>query len=212
MKVGKKLSILSVLLISQFTYAQQSQQSLPACPFPTYSLPKGWYVEGGGGYTRLTGKTYPGSTTVKTSPPGWYATVGRKFSPYLAVEGSYFGYSNTSIKNSESITAAQDKHRSIDVNGKLILPFKSSGLEAFGKLGLAWLNSKIININSQAAAVNNMTFNTGNYTALGPFLGVGAQYYATPNISAILQFTEAIGNSNTGNLSFISLGASLLIN
>lgn len=194
-----------VLLFAGILSAQLSMQTFAAC-----SLSSGWYGDGDIGYTRAVGKSYPNSTSNKSSGQGWSFAIGYKFTRYVALEAGYTRYMATRIRNSQGITAARDNHYSADVTSKLILPIMATGLEFFGKLGIMQITSHIGSINPAAAAVNNMTFNTGNQTSTGLYWGLGAQYYFTPGISAHIQYAQGQGNNKTGSLGLGSIGLSLL--
>lgn len=194
------LAALGTLAISATT------SSFAICP-----LPMGWYGEADAGYTKLTGKNYTNSSSIKTDAPGWQGAIGYKFNPYVAAEASYSLYADTRIRNSLGVTAARDKHRSVNLTSKFMLPIKDTGFELFAKVGLSQIKSKIGRIDSGAAAVNNMTFDTSNKTSVGPFWGVGGEFYFTPNVAGVIQYQQARGSSKTGNLAFASVGLSLLV-
>jgi hypothetical protein len=174
------------------------------------SLSSGWYGDADIGYTTFNGKSYTNSSSVKSSGKGWSLAAGYKFTRFVALEAGYTRYMSARIRNSQTITAARDNHYSADITSKWILPVKDTGLEFFAKLGLAQVSSHIGSVDPGAAAVNNMTFNTSNQSAAGFYWGLGMQYYFSPGISAHLQYAQARGNNNTGNLGLGSVGLSLL--
>lgn len=178
--------------------------------FAVCSLPNGVYVAGGIGMSRTTGKTYANSTTIVNYGKGWGFAAGYKFMPYFGAELGYNRYASTSIRNANGNTAAQDSHYSIDLAGKFIVPFKNSGLEPYLKLGLAYNISKIGSVDPTLAAVNNMSFNTGSNNSLGLYIGAGVQFFFTESFAGYLQYEQARGNSNTGNMQLASAGFSLL--
>jgi opacity protein-like surface antigen len=171
-------------------------------------IPFGWYLEGNAGQSRESNKSYPGS--VKNTGFGWNVDGGYKFTPFVGVEVGYTSYAQTRIQNSLGATAANDSHYSYDLAGKLMLPLAASGVEIFAKLGVARLNSYVTVINANAAAVNNMVFNTGTHTATGFYYGGGVDYSFLPNVLVNAQWARAQGSNSTGNLDLLSLGLSYI--
>lgn len=198
--------------IRQYSFLLTSIFSITASSlvFAVPSMPKGVYIDGDYGFTGMSGKSYPGSSSTSSSGKGWSGTLGYKFNPYAGIESSYTRYADTRIKNSQTITAARDMRYAADVAGKFTVPFANSGLEPFVKLGLVWLHSKIGKVDPNASAVNNLTFDTGTKTNVGLYWGVGAQYYFSENISAHIQYNKAQGSSSTGSVYLASIGLSVL--
>src|SRR5690349_1387632 len=106
------------------------------------SVPYGWYVEGNGGYSTLTGASYPGK--VNSSGFGGNANLGYKFMPYVGVEIGYSLYAGTSIQMPGPGTmVAKAKHYSYDIAARGILPIVDSGFELFAKLGAQHIASSV---------------------------------------------------------------------
>ncbi len=195
---------IKILLLAGFLYTTISPT------FALCSLATGWYADGNIGYTTAYGKNYPRTSKTYTAGKAWNFAGGYKFNRFVALEVGYTRYMPTRLKNSLSQTMAYDNHYAVDVTSKLILPIQNIGLEVFAKLGIAGISSTIGSINQSAALVNLATFDTSNKTSTGLYYGLGAQYYFTPGISTILQYAQARGNNNTGNLGIGSIGLSLL--
>jgi hypothetical protein len=170
------------------------------------SLPYGWYIEGNVGSTHLADKNYPGSAS--SSGVGGNANVGYKFMPYFAAEVGYSLYANTSIKDQTDTTAGSDKHYSYDIAGKGILPLGQTGTEAFAKVG-AVRNKSHVTL-SNAVAASNIGLESSQHSATGLYIGVGAQYYVTPEAALVVQWADALGNSQTGDMSLFTVGGSLI--
>ena len=169
-------------------------------------LPYGWYVEGNVGGSQEQGKSYPGST--QTRGFGWNVDAGYKFMPYLGAEIGYTGYYHTNINAPSGSTAGQDNHYSYDFAGKGILPIADYGIELFGKLGIAGIQSNVRISNSTAASSIGLTSSSNNTTGL--YMAVGAEYYVLPQMAVNGQWARVQGNSNTGNLTLLSVGLSFL--
>ncbi len=200
MKRIKQLALLTVGLIST-TIATQS--------FAYFSVPTGWYVDGDYGVSKQSGKSY-NTTSNRTSGKGWSSVLGYKINPFFGLEGGYTRYADAILKNSQSITAAHDEHYAIDLAGKFILPITQIPLELYGKAGLSWIHAKIGKVDTNAAAVDNLVFDTSTKTSRGLYAAAGAQYYFTSNFSAHIQYAQAYGSSKTGTLALGSAGLSFL--
>lgn len=175
--------------------------------FAGMSAPMGWYVEGNGGSSSMTGKHYPGSAS--SSGIGASASLGYKFMPYVAAEVEYTQYANTSVKTGIGTKAGTEKHYSYGLVGKGILPIYTTGIEAFAKLGIAKINSKM-SVNNQIAA-GTLGLSSSNHTAVGAYFGGGLQYYLMPELAVNVQWERSNGNSNTGTGSLLSAGASFIM-
>src|SRR5438105_1368509 len=156
-------------------------------------VPSGWYLEGNYGFSKATGKSYPGVSSTKNTGTGWSVNAGYKFMPYLGLEAGYARYAPTRLQ-SPLETVARDNHYSVDIAGKAMLPFGCSGFELFGKLGVAKIKSQIGVIDANGASTFGMTFNTSGQSATGVFAGIGGEYYFTPNIAANIQWNATKGN------------------
>lgn len=175
-------------------------------------LPKGIYLGGDIGLTRFYGKTYPSPSTYSSDGKAWGGYVGYKFFKYFSAETGYTRYVDTRILNTNGSITAYDTHYAFDVAGVFTLPLKDTGLEVFGKAGIAWISSQIKKINPTTAAVNNLTFNTNNQSATGFYWGGGIQWYFSQSAAVHIQYAQAQGNSNTGTLGMGSVGLSVLFN
>lgn len=163
--------------------------------------PEGWYVEGNGGFSTISSKSYP-AANVRRSGIGWNVNLGYKLTPYFSTEGGYTHYFPTRLYNGPKI--GQDNHYSYDLALKATLPISDSSVEAFGKLGVARVHSRIkLNDSSASADMNNTAQNvTGLYMALG------GEYYFAPSMAMNIQWARAHGNGQTGDLNLYALGLS----
>lgn len=182
--------------------------SASSAAFAQMSVPFGWYVEPNIGTTRVEDTFYSGSTS--TSGLGFNFNAGYKFMPFFAMEIGYTRYSKITVKYNGA-TAATDKHYMYDFAIKGIFPLNTSGFEAFGKLGIQRLNSKIGIVDATAASNVGIT-ESNSVTSTGYLLGAGGQYFYTPEMPIIFQWTRAKGSSRTGTLDFWSLGIAYLFN
>jgi hypothetical protein len=178
--------------------------SIPA--FAVMSVPDGWYLEGNVGSTKLTNKTYPGSSS--PSGIGGNANLGYKFMQFFAMEIGYSLYANTSIKDSNGTRAATDKHYSYDAAAKGILPISDSGFETFAKLGVQRINSHVSIDDYPAAA--NVPISNSQSSATGLYMGLGAQYYVIPELAIVGQWQRADGTSSTATMDLYTLGLSFI--
>lgn len=175
-------------------------------------LPSGWYLEGNYGTIKSSGKSYPTIPKIKNTGHGWNVIGGYKFTPFLGAEIGYTRYTPTLLKsNSPAETVARDTHFAVDAAAKLMLPIANTGLELFGKAGVARINSQIGIIDPTVYQANNYNLNTSGQSAMGWFGGGGAEYYITPNIAGNVQWQGIKGNSKTGSLQLLSAGISFLL-
>ena len=177
---------------------------LAAPAFAEMSLPFGWYLEANVGSSSLEGASYPGS--VSSSGIGYNANLGYKFMPYVAAEFGYTGYANSTIKNSAGTKAGYAKHYSYDIAMKGILPFYTSGVEAFAKVGAQRLSANNTIQDSTTAAT--LGFSNASHSSTGLYIAAGMQYYFMPEFAVNAQWARAEGNSSTGSSSLISVGVS----
>ncbi|MBV9575283.1 MAG: porin family protein [Gammaproteobacteria bacterium] len=192
------------LLLSMVGFAAVSI-SMPS--FAIMSVPNGWYIEGNLGSSHISSKTYPG----KVSKSGFAgnANFGYKLMPYFGLEVGYSKYADISIKDNTGTKAAIDRHYTVDVAGKGILPFADSGVEVFAKLGAARVasNVKIDDANSAAALGIN---GNNSHNATGLYVGLGAQYDVMPELAFVGQWQRAQGSSSTGSFDLYTLGLSFI--
>lgn len=174
--------------------------------FADPSLPFGWYLEANAGSSKLTNSSYPGN--VSSSGVGYNANLGYKFMPYIGTELGYTMYANSTVKNAAGTKAGIAKHYSWDLAFKGILPFYTSGFEAFAKVGAQRL-AESMSIQSATAAAGLGLTNTSHSTT-GLYWGLGVQYYFMPEFAINAQYAEARGNSSTGTNSLLSAGASFI--
>lgn len=188
---------------------------LSALSFTTYasaysdycmSAPYGWYAEINLGSTRISNISYPGKSS--NSGIGGNLNLGYKFMPYFGLEMGYTRYANTSLSDQLNTKAATIKHFSYDLAAKGILPVSSSGFELFAKVGVQRNNANITIENAVAASNIGLTSSNHSNTAL--YLGIGGQYYFSPEIAVVVQWQRADGNGNIGIMDLYSVGFSVL--
>ena len=168
-------------------------------------LPFGWYVEGNAGTSRSSQVSYGAGTSTSDNGFGWNLIGGYKFIPYFGAEVGYTSYADVYAKYNGT-KVADDSHYSLNIAGKGILPFGDSGVEAFGKFGVARARSHVTIENSDVVSANNLALDLGTHTATSYFFGLGADYAFLPNVSAALQWQRVKGDSSTGILDLYSLG------
>jgi len=179
--------------------------SMAAPALAVMSNPNGWFLEGNIGSTKLSNKSYNGSSS--SSGVGYNGNLGYKFMPYFAAEAGYFRYADTKI-TSNGTTAGTDKHYSWDIAFRGILPAADTGFEAFAKVGAERISSHTTIQNSTTAA--NIGINSGSHSNTGLFVGGGVQYYVMPELAGVVQWQRAYGNSSTGTMDLISGGISFM--
>lgn len=182
--------------------------SITPTAFAILSVPDGWYLEVNGGSTDSSNTSYPGN--VSSSGLGGNANVGYKFMPYFGMELGYTLYANTVIKTATGNTkAAEVKVYSYDLAARGILPISSSGFELFAKVGIQRLNESFTIKNAAAAAALGVS--NSSPSAVGLYIGGGAQYYFIPELAVNMQWMRAQGNSTTGNYELLSAGISFIL-
>jgi hypothetical protein len=170
------------------------------------SAPDGWYLEGNVGSAHLSNTNYPGSTS--SSGIGANANLGYKFMPYGALEIGYTYYPNTNITAANDVKAAEVTHYSYDLAVRGILPIADSGAEAFAKLGAQRIVARV-SIDDDAAA-DALGLSSSSHSSTGLYIGVGGQYYFTPELAVVVQWQRAQGSSSTGTEDLFSAGLSFL--
>jgi hypothetical protein len=179
--------------------------ALPASA--SLAIPNGWYVEGNAGGGKISDYSTNGRVSSSTGI-GWNVNVGYKFMPYLSAEAGYTQYPLAKIKDQFDVTAGKSKHYSYDFAAKGVVPIVASGFEVFAKLGI---QRSVVNISTEnQIAVNNINLNTNRHSDTGLFMGLGGQYYFTPELAGVAQWTRAKNNSNVGTLDLYSLGLSII--
>lgn len=172
------------------------------------SIPYGWYAELNGGVMKISNANFPGSAK-SLNGVGANVSLGYKFMPFFAVELGDSVYSDTTIQDQVGTTAAAISHTAIDLAAKGIVPIVDSGFEFFTKIGASWLYSHLTISNPTAANNIGVTSSTRK-TAGGLFVGIGGQYYFTPEVAVNLQWTRVHGNSSSGIIDLYSVGISII--
>ena len=176
--------------------------------YATPSAPTGWYLEADAGQSRLSGKSYPATTSNNSTGFAWGAALGYKFMPFFATEANYTRYADTRVAIAGVPKMATDAHYSYALAAKAILPIATSGFELFGKLGIARSNSNVT-INNTAAA-SSVGLVGGSHNATGLYLAVGGQFSFIPEFAINLQAARARGNKATGDSTAYTAGIAFL--
>ncbi|HVY53185.1 MAG TPA: outer membrane beta-barrel protein [Gammaproteobacteria bacterium] len=177
--------------------------TLTTLAFAAFPPPAGWYIEGNGGYSTVSSKSY-GAPNVRRSGMGWNLNLGYKLTNFFAAEAGYTHYFPTRVYNGPKI--GQDNHYSYDLAAKAMLPISDSSVNIFGKLGLARVHSDLNITNNSLASGLNLTTGARNVTGL--YMALGMEYYFAPSIAANIQWARAHGDSQTGDLNLYAAGLS----
>lgn len=178
-----------------------------SCSNNCMSAPCGWYVELNGGATHISNISYPNNAN--TTGVGVNLNAGYKFMPYFAMELGYTQYANTTIKDELGNKLATINHYSYDLAAKGILPMMATGFEFFAKLGVERNNAKL-NINNDAVTASAINLSGSSHSDTSLYLGIGGQYYLSPEFAVVVQWQRADGNGNVGVLDLYSIGVSVL--
>lgn len=144
-------------------------------------LAKGPYAEGNIGIVNQ------GTNSTSST---WYefwganVNVGYKFIPFAAAELGYTTYGTSQ----NTFTGAN----AVDLTSKIMIPFQEMGLDIFGKLGIAVVNSQ---------------------SNLNLYYGFGGEYAFNPNSMFVVQWAQANNSNNsngTGNLWLFSVGINFI--
>ncbi len=191
---GFHLSLLASLLLCLLCF-QSARAAFPP--------PQGWYIEGNTGLSTVNSKSYD-APNVRRSGVGFNANLGYKLTTFFSGEIGYTHYFPTRIYNGPKL--GQDNHYSYDAAVKATVPISDTSVEAFGKLGVARLHTDVQISNTQLAQGLNLYPGANNVTGL--YMALGLAYYFAPSIGVNIQWAQANGNSNTGNLVLYSAGLS----
>jgi hypothetical protein len=153
--------------------------------FADIPVARGSYVDINVGYSKIVDSDFMDNVTGL----GLNFNVGYKMMPFFAVEAGYTTYG----ASKSSFTGAN----AIDAVIKGILPFQEVGVELFAKLGPVYVNNSKL--------PDGVSSNTTNV-----YYALGGDYALSPNMLVVLQWSQATGNSNTGNFQLLSIGASYL--
>lgn len=165
-----------------------------AATYAAVPLPVGWYVHGSVGATKINGASYGAGTKVSSGGPSLGFDVGYKFSPFFGSEIGYNRYSTAKIKSQFNNIQGKNKLTSVDIAGKAILPFSTTGIDLYAKLGWVLLHSALSGSFS------------GSHNTSGLYIGAGASYSFTPCVSVHGQWARANGDNKAGNVDFYSVG------
>lgn len=189
------LSLLISTIVSLIVLMQTAQAAFPP--------PQGWYIEGNGGFSTVTSKSY-NAPNVRRSGTGWNLNVGYKLTTFFSAEAGYTHYFPTRIYNGPKL--GQDKHYSYDLSAKATLPISDYSVAAFGKLGVARVHSDV-QITNQSLA-SGLNLNPGAHNITGLYMALGLEYYFAPSMAINLQWARAHGNGQTGDLNLYGGGIS----
>lgn len=159
--------------------------SISNIAFADIPVARGSYADINVGYSKIVNSNVVDNVTGL----GLNVNVGYKMMPFFAVEIGYttYGASKSSFTGANAIDAA--------IKG--ILPFQEVGVELFAKLGPDYVNNSKV--------PNGISPNATNV-----YYAVGGAYAMNPSMLIVLQYSQAAGNSNTGNFQLFSIGASYI--
>lgn len=205
----KKITITTVVLLCA-AFANVTFAAMPA--------PQGLYIEGNLGksfshyqdfsfydYDLFGNQLIENTHFSNQTGVGANINFGYKFNPYIAVEAGITHYAPVKITVTDQYgysNSADLNQLSVDMAVKGILPISNTGLDLFGKAGIARINQYL----DDSDVDDNFTSNVGAYWA------VGAEYAFTSQLLGNIQFSRAQGNSSadTDSLDLASVGISYL--
>lgn len=193
MRKGRRFALLLSLLCLIFSLAAQAA-------FPP---PQGWYIEGNGGYSTVSSKSYD-APNVRRSGSGYNLNLGYKLTTFFSAEAGYTHYFPTRIYNGPKL--GQDNHYSYDFSAKATVPISDSSVEVFGKLGIARVHSDV-NISNPSLA-SGLNLDPGTHNVTGLYMALGLAYYFVPSMAINAQWARAHGNNQTGDLNLYAAGLS----
>jgi hypothetical protein len=159
--------------------------TLSSPAFADIPVARGSYADVNVGYSKIVNSNVMDNVTGL----GLNVNLGYKMMPFFAVEIGYttYGASKSSFTGANAFDAA--------IKG--ILPFQEVGVELFAKLGPDYVNNSKVPKGISPNATN-------------VYYAVGGAYAMNPNMLIVLQYSQAAGNSNTGNFQLFSIGASYI--
>lgn len=146
---------------------------------------RGSYADVNSGYSKIVDAEGADNVTGL----GFNVNLGYKLMPFFGIEAGYTTYG----ASKSSFTGAN----AIDAVIKGILPFQEVGVELFAKLGPVYVNNSKVPDGISPNATN-------------VYYALGGAYAMSSNMLITLQWSQANGNSNTGNFQLLSIGASYL--
>lgn len=153
--------------------------------FADIPVARGSYADVNVGYSKIANSNGANNVTGL----GLNVNLGYKMMPFFAVEIGYttYGASKSSFTGANAFDAA--------IKG--ILPFQEVGVELFAKLGPDYVN-------------NSKVPNGVSPNATNVYYALGGAYAMNPNMLIVVQYSQASGNSSTGNFQLLSIGASYI--
>lgn len=154
--------------------------------FADVPVARGSYADVNVGYSKIVNS----DVMDDVSGLGFNFNLGYKMMPFFAVEIGYttYGASKSSFTGANAIDAA--------IKG--ILPFPEVGIELFAKLGPDYVNNSKVPDDVSPNATN-------------VYYALGGAYAMNPHMELVVQWSQAAGNSNTGNFQLLSIGASYIL-
>lgn len=188
-----------IISISTISFLNSTLAAIP--------IPSGWYTGGSAGMSRLSRYYNGAGTSINNnsgSRLGWELNAGYKFLPFLAAEAGYTSYADVPIDNSVGSKAATVRARyAYDLVAKGILPLAITGVEIFGKLGIAGIHTEVKDAGLAGAAGISL----GSVTKTGGYMGGGGSYFISPSFAVTVQWSRTRGGKNsTGNSDLYSGG------
>ncbi len=152
--------------------------------------------------------------TVEATPSntgfGGGVFLGYNFNPYVAVEGGYTHYGQSSYKPSV-VAPGTNPSPAIQTNGgnvvlKGILPFETTGFAVFGKAGLAVIRQSLA---GKLTTASDGSIGGGSTTTnLHGTAGIGFSYDLTQSWVADLSFTRVFKSGGVNSADLAALGFS----
>lgn len=182
-----------------------------------YATAPGFYLGAMVGPSNIHAKTMdieindipPIFETVKPTSTGFgeRAFAGYQLNPYAGFEMGFTHYGSAEYKVQSFCNNPLLRENAIDVVGKLMFPFSTSGFDVFGKGGFAVVRS------SQSSSLTSSTLsdcggNNANTTSVRPTASLGASYDITQAWVADLSYNHIFGGSGIQNVDFVALGIS----
>jgi len=199
------------------------------------SVPYGFYIEANVGGTKVTTSRtegLDGAQLTGSSGVGVNGTMGYKINRYIGVEMGYTLYPSTTVRSlvvdtvdfdiaapTSYYNVGQLQNTAVDLAARGIIPLQDSGVELFGKLGIARLSSRFssTNLSNVVDTIGDTDENTeatyaypSSHNTIGLYAGLGIQYYFSQECALNVQYDYARGNNTTGNFALWSGGISFL--
>lgn len=185
-----------------------------------YATGGGFYLGAQGGATNTHNKdklvqtgTIPATVLATPSGGGFGGRffMGANMSQYAAIEAGITHYGTTTYNPSITVLCSKPtvKENAFDLVGKGMLPFANSGLDVFGKAGVAVISVGQSGSLRSLPSSNPCSSSSSNTTAVRPTGTLGVSYDITPSWVADVSWSRVFsGGGTVQNLDFLALGIS----